>query len=52
MKRMLLAGLVAALVSIGAAAHADHSYHRCEITNGQVFSCDGSWYQGKAVVRR
>ena len=28
----------------------DGAYHTCKVTNGQVFSCDGAWYQGKAVV--
>ena len=32
------------------AAAASGSYKLCDITNGQIFSCEGSWYQGKAVV--
>lgn len=53
-------GLVAALGGAGnAGAHVGRpvareatprSYHLCEITNGQVFSC-GPWFQGKAVAR-
>ena len=50
----ILASLAAlALGLLAGTADADsRSYHQCQLTNGQVFSCDGSWYQGSAVVLR
>src|SRR5579883_2533507 len=42
---------IAALsLGFGVARAGGKSYKKCRITNGQVFSCDGSWYQGNAVV--
>jgi hypothetical protein len=40
-------GLVPVLVRAGS-----KSYRTCRISNGQIFSCDGTWYQGNAVVER
>src|SRR6478735_1996773 len=28
------------------------SFKRCRISNGQVFSCDGAWFQGETPVER
>jgi hypothetical protein len=44
--------LAAGLLLGGSAWAGNKSYHECQITNGRVFSCDGAWYQGKAVVLR
>ncbi|MHB8421130.1 MAG: hypothetical protein ACYDCL_23930 [Myxococcales bacterium] len=56
MSRQAFAVLLAALTVLGAwptqARASGGAFYRCRITNGQVFSCDGSWYQGKAVVKR
>jgi hypothetical protein len=32
------------------AGAASGSFKSCRIVNGQVFSCDGAWYQGQAPV--
>jgi len=42
----LLAGLAPVAWASGG------GFYRCQIANGQVFSCDGAWYQGQAVVKR
>ena len=43
------AAVIAGLAFTNIPAEAgSRAYKRCDISNGQVFSC-GSWYQGKAV---
>jgi hypothetical protein len=40
------------LLALGSTAYADgKSYKKCQIFNGQINGC-GSWYRGKAVVRK
>ena len=39
------------LLSLSSFAEAG-SYHMCKISNGQIFTCDGAWYQGQAVVEK
>jgi len=44
------AAVIAGLAFTNIPAEAgSRAYKRCDISNGQVFSC-GSWYQGKAVT--
>ena len=45
---MFILSLLFSLISFAQAG----AYYECDIVNGKVFSCDGSWYQGKAVVYR
>jgi hypothetical protein len=45
--------LLATTMLLSGTLHAQTSaYYECSITSGQIFSCDGSWYQGRAVVLR
>lgn len=48
MIRLLSAGLVLLATS----AHADGAFSLCDIFNGQASGGCGSWYQGKAVVKK
>lgn len=39
--------LYALLLSVALAGQ----YERCDISNGQVFSCTNGWYSGDAVIK-
>ena len=51
MRRLALALLVVALTA-GAVVAGQKSYRACKISNGQIFSCEGSWFQGETPVLR
>jgi hypothetical protein len=42
--------LILTVLGAGAVAAGQKSYRNCRISNGQIFSCEGSWFQGTAVV--
>ncbi len=48
-KKLALALLLVA-VATGATAAGQRSYRASKISNGQIFSCEGSWFQGTAIV--
>ena len=45
-----VAVVLCSVLAVHVARAGDGSFHSCQITNGQVFSCDGAWYQGTTVV--
>jgi len=44
--------LLSLLLAPAALIAGQKAYHVCKISNGQVFSCDGSWFQGETPVER
>jgi hypothetical protein len=50
--RTRLASLLALALALGPAAlfAGQKAYHSCKISNGQVFSCDGTWFPGATPV--
>jgi hypothetical protein len=43
--------VIAAALTVPASAAGTGSYKSCDVRNGQVFACNGAWYQGSAVTR-
>lgn len=48
----MLRPILAALICFATPSLADGAYYLCDIFNGQVSGGCGSWYQGKAVVKK
>jgi hypothetical protein len=50
--RTIALALLVVLLTAGAVAAGQKSYRTCKISNGQIFSCEGSWFQGETPVFR
>jgi hypothetical protein len=51
--RKIAFGIALGVLVVGAVVVAGQkSYRVCKISNGQIFSCEGSWFQGETPVLR
>jgi hypothetical protein len=48
--KTIAVGLLVVALAAGGVAAGQKWYRACKISNGQIFSCEGSWFQGTAVV--